>query len=102
MAQIEEIRLAVLMMVRCLVDKPDEVTVETVEHSKGMIFRIYVACGNIGQVIGRQGRTALSLRILTAAAGVAAGVKINLDIPATAAVVPLDPDSRTLPAQNLS
>ena len=55
---------------RALVDKPEEVTVTAVEGSQSTVLELKVAKDDLGKIIGKQGRTARSLRtILGAASG---------------------------------
>ncbi len=53
---------------RLLVDEPAQVSVTPVEERGETVLELRVAPGDLGKVIGKQGRTARSLRaILTAA-----------------------------------
>lgn len=70
----------VLKLVRTLVDTPGDVTVESFSHGGGTTYRIRVADAEIGQVIGKQGRTARSLRTIVAAVAVKEKRRIPLDI----------------------
>ena len=65
---------------RRLVDEPDAVRVETVETDDATVLRLHVAPGDVGKVIGRQGRLARSLRTLVRAGGGRAGRRIVLEI----------------------
>jgi len=68
-------------LARQLVDEPDAVRVEEVEESDGtLILKLYVAEGDIGKVIGRQGRLARALRTIVRAGGVEAGRRVQLEI----------------------
>jgi len=68
-------------LARRLVDEPDAVRVEQVEEEDGsLLFRLHVAEGDVGKVIGRQGRLARSLRSIVRAGGVAAGRRLQLEI----------------------
>jgi len=59
----------ILTMARALVDKPDEVEVREVEGDVTAIFELRVAKGDLGKVIGKQGKTAYAMRsILNASA----------------------------------
>lgn len=49
---------------RALVDNPEQVTVELVEDDTTTTLRLRVAPGDLGRVIGKQGRTAKALRTL--------------------------------------
>lgn len=65
---------------RALADTPDAVEVRETERRGGTVFELYVAPGDLGRVIGRQGRTAAALRTLLQSAGEASGKRITLDI----------------------
>ena len=68
-------------LARRLVDEPDAVRVEQVEEEDGsLLLRLHVAEGDVGKVIGRQGRLARSLRAVVRAGGVAAGRRLQLEI----------------------
>ena len=57
-------------IVRALVDQSDEVYVTEVGGDHTTVLEVRVAKGNIGKVIGKQGRTVQAIRtILTAASG---------------------------------
>jgi predicted RNA-binding protein YlqC (UPF0109 family) len=68
-------------LARRLVDDPDAVRVEEVEGDDGsLVLRLHVADGDVGKVIGRQGRLARALRTIVRAGGVAAGRRLQLEI----------------------
>jgi uncharacterized protein len=68
-------------LARRLVDDPDAVRVEEVEGDDGsLVLRLHVADGDVGKVIGRQGRLARALRTVVRAGGVAAGRRLQLEI----------------------
>jgi len=55
-------------MVKALVDIPDEVKVSEIAGEQTTVFELVVAKGDLGKVIGKQGKTAKALRtILTGA-----------------------------------
>lgn len=68
------------LIVRSLVDRPDEVRVEEVERGDSTVLELRVAPGDLGKVIGKQGRTAKSLRTVLDAAGERHGRRIALEI----------------------
>ena len=72
---------AVTNIVKLMVDKPEDVSVEVVPMPGGMVLRYSVAPGDIGKLIGAQGRNARSLRVIVAAIGKGAKLRISLDIP---------------------
>ena len=63
----EELRNLVEVMAKALVDKPDEVTVAEVEGEQTTVIELKVAKEDLGKVIGKEGRTARSLRTILAA-----------------------------------
>ncbi len=65
---------------RALVDKPEEVSVETIQDGEGTILRLRVAPSDIGKVIGKQGRTARSMRTVLSAASMKLKRRFSLDI----------------------
>jgi hypothetical protein len=68
-------------LARRLVDEPEAVRVEQVQGDDGsLVFRLHVAEGDVGKVIGRQGRIARALRTLVRAGGVEAGSRLQLEI----------------------
>jgi predicted RNA-binding protein YlqC (UPF0109 family) len=68
-------------LARRLVDEPDAVRVEQAEGDDGaLVLRLHVAEGDVGKVIGRQGRIARALRTLVRAGGPQAGRRLQLEI----------------------
>ena len=68
-------------LARRLVDEPDAVRVEEVEEYDGpLLLRLHVADGDVGTVIGRQGRLVRALRTVVRAGGVEAGRRLQLEI----------------------
>jgi len=68
-------------LARRLVDEPDAVQVEEVEEEDGtLLLRLHVAEGDVGKVIGRQGRLARALRTIVRAGGIEAGRRLQLEI----------------------
>jgi len=68
-------------LARRLVDEPDAVRVEQADGDDGaLVLRLHVAEGDVGKVIGRQGRIARALRTLVRAGGPQAGRRLQLEI----------------------
>jgi uncharacterized protein len=68
-------------LARRLVDEPDAVRIEQVDGDDGaLVLRLHVAEGDVGKVIGRQGRIARALRTLVRAGGPQAGRRLQLEI----------------------
>ena len=65
---------------RALVDMPDAVTVESVVQTEATVLRLRVAQSDVGKVIGKQGRTARSLRTILGAASMKLQHRYSLDI----------------------
>ncbi len=65
---------------KALVDAPDEVVVREVEGEQVTLLELRVAPSDLGKVIGKQGRTARSIRTLLGAAGMKLNRKFNLEI----------------------
>ena len=67
-------------MARALVDHPDEVQVQAIEGERTTVLELRVAPGDLGKVIGRQGRTARSMRTILNAAGMKLKKRFALEI----------------------
>ena len=67
-------------LARALVDNPEEVTVEAIADGDGTVLRLRVAAGDVGKVIGKQGRTARSIRTVLSAASMKLKRRFSLDI----------------------
>ena len=65
---------------RALVDEPDGVDVAVVEGEKSTIIELKVADGDLGKVIGKQGRIAKAMRTIVSAAGTKTGKRVVLEI----------------------
>ena len=70
----------ILDIVQALVDQPDDVEVQMIEDSDSTVIRLRVAHQDIGKVIGKQGRTARSLRTILGAASMKLRHRFALDI----------------------
>jgi uncharacterized protein len=65
---------------RALCDEPDAVQVEAIQEGDSTLLRLRVAPNDIGKVIGKQGRTARSLRTILGAASMKLQHRYGLDI----------------------
>ncbi len=63
-----------------LVDHPDEVDVVEVPGENNTVIELRVAKDDIGKVIGKEGRTAQSMRTILTAASTKLGRRAHLDI----------------------
>ena len=67
-------------IVRSLVDKPDEVSVEECDGNGETVFEVRVAEGDMGKVIGRQGRVVKEIRVLMKAVAQRKGRKVSVEV----------------------
>jgi uncharacterized protein len=65
---------------KALVDSPDEVAVREIEGDATTVIELKVAPGDLGKVIGKQGRTARAMRTLLRAAGMKLKKRFVLEI----------------------
>ena len=65
---------------KALVDIPEEVEVREVNGEQVTVLELKVAASDIGKVIGKQGRTARSIRTLLGAAGMKLNRRFTLEI----------------------
>jgi predicted RNA-binding protein YlqC (UPF0109 family) len=70
----------VTFIAKALVDDPAAVTVREVEADGSTVLELSVAPDDLGKVIGKQGRTARSLRTIVAAAGAVRRRRATLEI----------------------
>ena len=77
---IQDMTTLVAEIARALVDSPELVSVETVQDGESTVLRLRVAPTDIGKVIGKQGRTARSLRTILTAASMKLKHRFSLDI----------------------
>jgi len=76
----EDMRGLVELIAKSLVDEPAEVSVEAVPEGDTTILELRVAPGDIGKVIGKQGRTARAFRNILGAAGMKLNHRFSLEI----------------------
>lgn len=67
------------VLARALTDRPDQVRVVESQHKGTTLVELYLAPGELGKVIGKQGRTAAALRALAATAGETEGKTVTLE-----------------------
>jgi uncharacterized protein len=65
---------------RALVDDPANVSVEAIAEGDSTVIRLRVAQSDVGKVIGKQGRTARSMRTILSAASMKLKHRFSLDI----------------------
>ena len=67
-------------IVQSLVDNPDKVSVTERASGGEIVFEVRVADGDMGKVIGRQGRIVKQIRILMKAVAARKGKKVSVEI----------------------
>jgi predicted RNA-binding protein YlqC (UPF0109 family) len=72
-------RDVVEVVARGLAGRPDAVHVTESEHRGQLVVELTMAPGELGRVIGRQGRTAAALRTLAATAAELDGQRVHVD-----------------------
>jgi predicted RNA-binding protein YlqC (UPF0109 family) len=74
-----DMRALIEQIAKALVDDPQNVTVEQIE-GETTVLELRVAPGDLGKVIGKQGRTARSMRTILGAAGMKLRRRFTLEI----------------------
>ena len=69
-----------LYMAKNLVDDPDAVTVNETSDEEGKVLELHVAPGDMGKVIGRQGRIAKEIRTIVKTVAQRSGAKVTVEI----------------------
>ena len=77
---VAQMKKLVLDIIQALVDQPDDASVEMIQEGDSTVIRLRVAPQDIGKVIGKQGRTARSLRTILGAASMKLHHRFALDI----------------------
>jgi predicted RNA-binding protein YlqC (UPF0109 family) len=75
-----DIRMLVEQIAQALVDTPAEVQVTPVEEGDATVLELRVAQTDLGKVIGKQGRTAKSIRTILGAASMKLKKRYTLEI----------------------
>lgn len=65
---------------QALVDHPDQVEVKEIAGEKTLIYELRVGQGDLGKVIGKEGRTAKAIRAIITAAAMKIGKRAQLEI----------------------
>ena len=69
-----------LYMAKNLVDDPEAVTVTEIDDENGKVLELCVAEGDMGKVIGRQGRIAKEIRTIIKTVAQRTGEKVTVEI----------------------
>mgnify|MGYP001604236679 CR=1 FL=1 len=65
-------------LIKAMVDHPDDVKVERTIDERGVLLTLKVNPQDMGQVVGRQGMTAKSIRSLLRIVGIKNNARVNL------------------------
>ena len=68
------------LIAKALVDQPDDVVVQEIAGDQATVLELRVAREDLGKVIGKQGRTARSIRTVLAASGMKFRKRVVLEI----------------------
>jgi len=75
-----DMRLLVEQIAKALVDEPEQVSVRAVDGEQVTVLELRVSPNDLGKVIGKQGRTARSIRNILGAAGMKLRKRYTLEI----------------------
>ena len=75
-----DMRLLVEEIAKALVDEPAQVQVKALEGEQSTVLELRVAPNDLGKVIGKQGRTARSIRTILGAASMKLKKRYTLEI----------------------
>ena len=79
-AQGGNMQVLVEKIARALVDDPEQVVVHSVAGEQLTVLELSVAANDLGKVIGKQGRTARSIRTILGAASMKLKKRYTLEI----------------------
>lgn len=65
---------------KALVEHPEQVVIKEIAGEKTVVYELRVGAGDIGRVIGREGRTAKAIREILTAAAMRKGKRAQLEI----------------------
>ncbi len=88
---VSEITALLTAIAQALVDDASAVKVEVLNVQDSNVLRLHVAPNDIGKLIGKQGRTARSLRTILGAASMKLQTRFALDIVEAGRSVPVPP-----------
>lgn len=76
----EKLQNLLLFLARALVDEPERVEVSGKESDSRVDLTLRVAPGDMGRVIGRNGRTIKAVRAVVKAASVPMNKRVNVEV----------------------
>ncbi|MFZ3213436.1 MAG: KH domain-containing protein [Terriglobales bacterium] len=75
-----DMRALVEQIAKALVDEPEQVAVRAIDGEQVTVLELSVSANDLGKVIGKQGRTARSIRTILGAAGMKLKKRYTLEI----------------------
>ena len=75
-----DMRVLIEKIAKSLVDYPEQVVVQSVEGQQGTMLELKVSENDLGKIIGKQGRTARSIRSILNAASMKLKKRYGLEI----------------------
>jgi len=75
-----DMRALIEQIAKALVDEPEQVAVRAVDGEQVTVLELSVSANDLGKVIGKQGRTARSIRTILSAAGMKLKKRYTLEI----------------------
>ena len=76
----QDLKDLVIYILKALVDNPEKVDVKEIAGDKSVIYELRVGEGDLGKIIGKQGRTAQAVRTVISAAAMKMGKRTLLEI----------------------
>jgi predicted RNA-binding protein YlqC (UPF0109 family) len=80
LATLRNVEQTMLALAQLMVDDPEDVRLEVILKPAETLIRLHVAPHDVGKLIGKEGRTARSLRIILSAIGMKYRHSFSLDI----------------------
>ena len=75
-----DMRALIEQIAKALVDEPEQVAVRSIDGEQVTVLELRVSPNDLGKVIGKQGRTARSIRTILGAAGMKLKKRYTLEI----------------------
>jgi len=75
-----DVQALVEHIAKALVDEPEQVAVRAIDGEQVTVLELSVSPNDLGKVIGKQGRTARSIRTIVGAAGMKLKKRYTLEI----------------------
>lgn len=73
-------RAVIEVLARALADTPDDIKVTETDHRGQTLVELFVAPGEVGRMIGKQGRTVAAMRTLATIAGEKDGKTVTFEV----------------------